>query len=214
VIQKTGPLALTDKKNIKNLVFDLGGVLIDWNPRRLFDSVFTDPGELEYFLTHICSPGWNLQQDAGRSLDFATRTLQAKYPAYHKEIGLYYGSWESMLGGAIERNVELMQAAKGKYKIYALTNWSAETFPLAQKRYSFLSGFDGMVVSGKVKLIKPDPAIYHYLLESFSLLAAECVFIDDNMENVQTASKLGFSVIHYEKETDLAAALRTHGVLV
>ena len=124
---------------IKNIVFDLGGVLIDWNPKYVFRTVFDTEQEVDDFLANICTMEWNVQQDAGRSLVEATQVLSEKHPQWAKEIALYYGRWEEMLGGPIAANVAVLEELihSKKYRVLALTNWSAETFPIAQSRYDF-----------------------------------------------------------------------------
>ncbi|NNE14066.1 MAG: HAD family phosphatase, partial [Saprospiraceae bacterium] len=128
---------------IKNIIFDLGGVLIDWDPKNVFRKVFTDSNQVDLFIEYICTMEWNVQQDAGRSLENATKVLQLKHPEWHNTIAKYYGEWETMLNGPIHETVKIFKTIKdaNKYKIYALTNWSAETFPIAIERYDFLKWF-------------------------------------------------------------------------
>lgn len=193
---------------IKNIVFDLGGVLIDWNPEYVFKSVFPDKAEMDFFLREICSPEWNAQQDAGRPFAEATAHLQEKFPKYGHEIALYYKNWTSMLGGAIEENVKLLDVLNEKYRLFALTNWAAESFPIAQKLFPFLGDFEGVVVSGEEKLIKPDERIYQVLLQRYNLVAKECLFIDDSLKNVKAANTLGFKTIHFSGESKLMEQLK------
>lgn len=197
---------------IKNIVFDFGGVLIDWNPVYLYRKVFDTEEEMNHFLTNVCAYGWNLQQDAGRSVDEATRELQAQHPEYAKEIGYYYGRWEEMLGGVIEKNERLVAPLSKNYKVYGLTNWSAETLPIAMQRYDFFSKLDGIVVSGDEKLIKPDPALYQVLLDRYNLRAEESLFIDDNAANIETGRQLGFHTIHFTDGVDLEQVLSEKGI--
>jgi 2-haloacid dehalogenase len=140
-------------KHLKNIVFDFGGVLIDWNPVYLYKKVFDSEEQMSYFLENICSSEWNIQQDKGRPLSEATELLQKKHPEYKNEIEMYYGRWTEMLGGLFEENVKLIKPLKEKYKVYGLTNWSAETIPHAMERYGFFKDLDGIVVSGEEKLI-------------------------------------------------------------
>lgn len=158
---------------------------------------------------------WNVQQDAGRSLENATKVLQLKHPEWHNTIAKYYGEWETMLNGPIHETVKIFKTIKdaNKYKIYALTNWSAETFPIAIERYDFLKWFNGIVVSGIEKCIKPDPKIYNIILERYNLIAEECLFIDDNTHNVQGAKSLGIEAIHFESPDQLDKQLKIIGVL-
>ena len=183
---------------IRNIIFDFGGVLVDWNPQYLFKDVFSDRSELDHFLENICTPDWNEKQDAGRSLSEAIRTLQESYPKYHDEIRLYYDEWTTMLGGPIEQNVALLKPLKMRYRLFGLTNWSAETFPIAYDLYPLFQEFEGIVISGVERLAKPDERIYLLLLQRYSLTAAESLFIDDNLRNVMAADRLGFNTVHLE----------------
>ena len=197
---------------IKNIVFDFGGVIVDWNPEYLFKDVFNDKSELDYFLENICTPDWNEKQDAGRSLSEAIRTQQEKHPEYHDEIRLYYDQWTTMLGGPIEQNVALLKPLKMNYRIFGLTNWSAETFPIAWDLYPFFGEFEGIVISGIEKLAKPDERIYLLLLERYGLSAAECLFIDDNARNISAAKALGFHTIHLGTDVCLKEELMQLGI--
>src|SRR4029078_6303569 len=147
--------------NINSIIFDFGGVLVDWNPRYMYKDVFENNSEMELFLTQICSEDWNLQQDKGRSLSEGTRVLQDKFPEHRTNIQLYYDQWEKMLKSDIPENVAILPQLKLKYKLYGLTNWSSETFPVALKRFSFFKYFDGIVVSGEEKMVKPDEDIFY-----------------------------------------------------
>jgi len=200
-------------QQLKNIVFDFGGVLIDWNPRYLYRKVFKTQEEMDFFLQNVCKYEWNLLQDAGRSLDEATRLLQEEHPEYKEEIGMYYGRWEEMLGGLFEDNVKLIRPLKAKYKVYGLTNWSAETLPIAQRKYDFFKLFDGIVVSGEEKRVKPDPQLYRILLDRYHLKAEETLLIDDNAENIETAKELGFKTVHLTPEVNLEETLKTMKVL-
>lgn len=192
---------------IKNIIFDFGGVLIDWNPRYMYQKVFDNQSEMEYFLTNVCTEDWNLQQDKDRSLAEGTQFLIQKFPNHSNLIKLFYDRWEEMLNGIIEENVKLIAILKSEYKLYGLTNWSAETFPIALKKYSFLQEFDGIVVSGTEKLIKPDPKIFNLLLNRYQLKAQESVFIDDNIKNIIAAKEIGFSTIHIDDNINLELEL-------
>ena len=184
---------------IKNIIFDFGGVLIDWNPRYLYRNLFHDELEMEFFLEKICSPEWNFKLDAGRSFNEATKELANKFPQYDNEIRIYYSDWIKMIGGAIEENVALIGDLKDKYRLFGLTNWSAETFPKVFNHYPFFKELEGIVVSGTEKLVKPDARIYKLLLTRYGLIANESLFIDDNQENINAANKLGFKTIHLKE---------------
>ena len=188
---------------IKNIIFDFGGVLVDWNPAYLYSKLFDNESDMHYFLENICSPEWNVQQDAGRPLAEATDVLQKEYPEHKEFIGHFYGRWEEMLGGLLEDNVRLMKMLKPKYPIYGLTNWSAETITIAYDRYDFFKHLNGIVVSGEEKLIKPDPKLYQILLERYNLKAEESLFIDDNIHNIEVAQTMGFQTIHFTEGMNL-----------
>ena len=182
---------------MKAAVFDLGGVLIDWNPRYFYKSVFADPAEMEHFLTRICGGAWNAVTDAGETFENAIPRWCEKFPDYARYISLFYSGWPQMLGGEIAPSVAALRALKqAKIPVYALTNWSAQTFPLARAKFPFFSMFDGIVVSGEEKLIKPDPRFFKLLLSRYGLRAQDCVFIDDNAVNVAAAQALGFAGLH------------------
>lgn len=200
-------------ESLKNIVFDFGGVLIDWNPVYLYREIFDTEEEMNYFLGHVCRYDWNLLQDAGRPLAEATRILQEEHPEYREEIAMYYGRWAEMLGGTIEENVKLIKPLRKKYKVYGLTNWSAETLPIAMKRYDFFNDLDGIVVSGAEKTVKPSPQIYRILLERYGIQAGESLFIDDNYANIETAQQLGFQTIHITDGVDLEKTLKVQSVL-
>lgn len=200
---------------IKAIIFDLGGVLVDWNPKYLYKKIFTDESEMKSFLETICTNDWNEEQDAGRTLQEATEVLIKEYPEQEENIKAYYGRWEEMLNGPIEGTVEIFKQLKelGKYKIYALTNWSAETFPIAKQKYDFLNWFDGVVVSGTEKIRKPDPAFFQILLDRYNLKPEEVLFIDDNFRNVKSALKMGIDSIHFISPEELHAELVDRGGL-
>jgi 2-haloacid dehalogenase len=198
--------------NINTIIFDFGGVLIDWNPRYMYRDEFEESSEMEHFLNKVCTEDWNLQQDKGRSLAEGTRILQDKFPEYVVKIQLYYDQWEKMIKGYIPQNVTVLRNLKEKYKLYGLTNWSAETFPIVFKRFSFFKLFDGIVISGEEKLIKPDKKIFELILERYHLEAKNSLFIDDNMNNIQAAKEIGFATIHVEKKTDLNSELYALGL--
>jgi 2-haloacid dehalogenase len=187
------------------IIFDLGGVLIDWNPRYVYNQVFDSEEKIDWFFENICTSEWNEKQDAGRSLQEATEELVAEYPGHEKEIRAYYHRWEEMLGGPIHETVEILRALidSKKYKIYALTNWSAETFPVAVQRYNFLQWFDGIIMSGEEKTRKPFPEIYQLLLDRFDVDAREAIFIDDSIRNIRGAEAIGIAGIHFQSPQQL-----------
>ena len=160
------------KNNIDTIVFDLGGVLIDWNPEYVYRDVFNgDQEKVDWFLNNICTSEWNVKQDAGRTLSEATELLVDQYPEYETWIRIYYDRWEDMLGGVIQETVDLLKKLKSEtnYRLIALTNWSAETFPVALRQFKFLIDFEGIVVSGNEKTIKPYSKIYEILIKHYQL---------------------------------------------
>ena len=183
---------------IRNIIFDLGGVLIDWDPKYVYRQIFKTEEEIDWFLENITTYEWNVEQDAGRTLEAATQLLLNKHPKWEKEIRAYYGRWEEMLGGPIEEMVELLNylLSLKKYRILALTNWSYETFPVAIDRYGyFLNLFEGILVSGMEKMKKPDREIYELMLSRYDLVAEESVFIDDSAKNIAGAEACGIKGI-------------------
>jgi 2-haloacid dehalogenase len=197
--------------NITSIIFDLGGVLIDWNPSYVFDKLFDNEEKKNHFFRNICTPDWNEQQDAGRPLKEATEGLIAKHPDWKPYIEAYYGRWEEMLGGPITGTVEIFRQLKqtNRFKFYALTNWSAELFPIALERYDFLHWFDARMVSGEEKLRKPFPEFYQLLLNRFHLQPEESLFIDDNLRNIKAAEALGLHCIHFLSPQQLRKDLAT-----
>jgi 2-haloacid dehalogenase len=201
--------------NIKTVVFDIGGVLIDWNPRHLYRKIFSSEEEMERFLSEVCTYEWNVQQDGGKLFSEATAELSARFPAYSDKIALYYGRWEEMLGGELTDTVNLFNELKSAgMPLYALTNWSHEAFPVAYERYGFMKQFDGIVVSGYEKLLKPDHAIYRVLMDRYNVNPAESVYIDDNKANAEAAAELGFHSIHFQSADHLRYELRSLGLEV
>jgi len=188
----------------KILVFDLGGVLIDWNPRYLYRKLIDDEDDIDFFLSEVCNSKWNLKQDAGRTLAEATAERIALFPEKKSLIEAFYDRWEEMLGGEIGESVKILRELKNKGEsIYALTNWSGETFPIAEERFDFLQWFDGTLVSGVEKMVKPDPAIFHLLLKRYELRAQDCLFIDDSIINIDAASEMGFETHHFKSPAGL-----------
>ena len=198
---------------IKNIVFDFGGVLIDWNPRYFYRDIFKVKSEMEFFLRDICGQDWIMKQDAGYSFSEATKELQNQHPEYSSEIDMYHKNWEIMIGGEIFENTKLLKTLKTKYRLFGLTNWSAEAFPIVYHRYSFFKTFEGIVVSGQEKMVKPNKDIYKLLLDRYRLLAVESLFIDDNINNIGMAKELGFFTIHVNGNQTLEEQLLKFGLL-
>lgn len=200
---------------IKNIIFDFGGVVMDWDPRYFFKSYFNDDEKMEYFLENIAQSSWNIEQDRGRPLQEGTDILVAQHPEWEKEIRAYYDNWPVMLRSDIPENVNVLRnLSNTNYELFGLTNWSQETFPYALENYDFFQLFNGkIVVSGDEKLVKPDPKIWHILIDRYQIQAEESVFIDDNAENIRVAGELGFKTVHVTNETKLDEELRKLGVL-
>lgn len=200
---------------IETIIFDLGGVLIDWNPFYLYRKIFNTDEEIQDFLDHICTFHWNEQQDAGRPLQEATEILIAQHPQHESNIRAYYGRWEEMLGGPIHNTVDLLKSIyqQGKHALYALTNWSHETFPIAQERYDFLQLFEGILVSGEEKMKKPDPRIYQLIIDRYQIEPSTALFIDDNWRNVDAARGIGMQAVHFQSPQQLSDLLIKKSVL-
>jgi 2-haloacid dehalogenase len=186
-------------QTIDTIIFDLGGVLIDWNPRYLYRKILKNEEEVDYFLNNICTSEWNDQQDGGRSFEEATLELIRKHPEWEEPISAWYGRWQETIRGPIDETVEILREIKasGKYKLYALTNWSAETFPWAYENFKFLQWFEGIVVSGVEKTRKPFPEFYEILLSRYGINREHAIFIDDNLKNVEGARAIGLPTIHF-----------------
>jgi 2-haloacid dehalogenase len=202
-------------QQIQTIVFDLGGVLVDWNPMYLYRKIFSKESEAQAFLENVCTFDWNEEQDAGRSLADATQLLLQQFPEQELHIKAYYTRWEEMLGGPIEGTVEIFSQLKRtkRYKIVALTNWSAGTFPKALARYDFLHWFDGRLVSGEENTRKPFPEIYEALISKFDLNPATSLFIDDNERNLIPAKAIGFNTIHFKSPEILEGQLKEMNLL-
>jgi len=203
-------------KSINTIIFDLGGVLIDWNPRYVFDDNYFETEESrQYFFNRVCTSDWNEEQDAGRSIVEATQLLVEQFPDWEKPIRDYYGRWTDMLNGPIHETVELFRELKEKdnYKIYALTNWQEGLFDIALVRYNFLHWFDGRVVSGEEKTRKPFPDFYQVLLNRYQVNPSEAIFIDDNLRNVKAAEELGINSIHFQSTPQLRQKLEEYKIL-
>jgi 2-haloacid dehalogenase len=199
---------------VNTIIFDLGGVLIDWNPDYVFKHIYPDPEKRKWFFENICTHEWNLQQDAGRSLQEATDEKVNEWPDYEEPIRAFYGRWEEMLGGPIEESVTLLKELKEQenMRLLALTNWSHETFPVALERYEFLHWFEGIVVSGIEKIIKPHREIFDLIISRYAIEPAYSVFIDDNAKNVEASEKAGLTGIHFRSPEQLRMELAQLGV--
>jgi 2-haloacid dehalogenase len=201
--------------HIKAVIFDFGNVLIEWEPRYVYQKYFpTDPDGMESFLKEVDFMGWNAHQDKGRKFEDGVADLSEQFPQYAQLIQAYHDHWEDSIGVAYWGTVEIMKQLKDRgYPIYGLSNWSAETFPYAREKYNFFDLFDDMVISGAVGYVKPEPEIYHMVLEKIGRPARECLFIDDSLANIQQAQKMGFETIHYQSTQQLAIELKSMNIL-
>lgn len=198
--------------DIKYIVFDFGGVLIDWDPLYLYKNRFKEKAELNFFLNEVCNHQWNEKQDAGRSFKDGIAELITEYPQYREEIELFHTNWIDMIGGEIKENTSLIDELRNEYLLFGLTNWSAETFPLVYNKYSFFKKLDHIIVSGEEKLIKPDPEIYKRLLYKCEIEAKHTLFVDDNELNTKAAQNLGFHTIHLKDGMDLREEMKKKGI--
>tara|TARA_S200000501_G_scaffold201994_1_gene190075 strand:+ start:503 stop:1114 length:612 start_codon:yes stop_codon:yes gene_type:complete len=194
----------------QTIIFDLGGVLVDWKPEYVFLNEFKgDRKKMNWFFENICTNEWNEQQDGGKLISKATEERIKLFPKYKSLIKMYYEKWEYMLKGEISGSVEILKKLKKmKFNLIALTNWSAETFPVALKRFKFLKLFSGIVVSGEIQMLKPFPEIYNHTLKKYDLNPSECIFIDDRPINVLGAKKCGIDGIIFETPLQLTKSLK------
>jgi 2-haloacid dehalogenase len=198
------------------VIFDVGGVLIDWNPRHLYRKLFDgdSDGAMERFLAEVCTPEWNLRQDVGRPFAEAVAELTGRFPDHADLIAAYDARWEEMVPGAHDETIEIVRELKARgTPLYCLTNFSTEKFPLMRRRFDVFDLFDGIVVSAEIGMVKPDPAVYRYLVERFGLEAPSCLFVDDVEANVGAASSIGMQAVHYLSGRQLRRDLQMRGVL-
>ncbi len=197
------------------VVFDLGGVLIDWNPRHMYRSLFNGNEEaMERFLTTVTTPEWNLEQDRGRPFAVGIEELVERHPHQEALIRAYWGRWQEMIKGPIHETVAVLADLRHRgVALYALTNWSAETFAMARHQFEFLGWFDGIVVSGEEGLAKPDEAIFRVLIERYHLAPERTVYIDDSMVNVGQARRLGLDAIQFRDAGELREDLRARDLV-
>lgn len=203
------------KQEIDTIIFDLGGVLVDWNPEYLYQHIFKDdPAKMDWFLSNVCTPEWNLAHDAGQKIADGEALKIAEFPEYETEIRAFYTDWEQMFHGTIEKNVELFHYFKASkdYKVYALTNWCAEKWDKAIELFPFFKEFDGVVVSGQEKCRKPSEKIFQIIFDRFQITPEKAVFIDDNKENIEASIKLKLNGIHFQNHEQLIQELKNLNV--
>lgn len=195
--------------NIKAVVFDFGNVLLEWNPRHVYRRYFLNNEEaMEEFLREVDFMEWNAQQDKGRTFAEGVTELSRQFPQYSDLIQAYYDNWTDSIGDYFSGTVEIMKRLKkAGYPLFGLSNWSAETFPIAREKYDFFNLLDDIVISGEVGMIKPEPEIFELLLEKIGKPANECLFIDDSMTNIEQARKMGFITVHFESPEQLEKEL-------
>lgn len=195
--------------NIKAIIFDYGNVLLEWDPRHVYRRYFDNDEAIDRFLHEVDFMGWNAQQDRGRTFKAGVADHSQKFPQYAHLFQAYHDHWKESIGNPLMDTVEILKELKqAGYPIYGLSNWSAETFPYARAKHAFFDLFDDMVISGAVGHVKPEPEIYHILLEKIGRLAEECLFIDDSLPNIKQAEKLGITGIHFQSAEQLRSELR------
>tara|TARA_Y100000590_G_C15602346_1_gene970599 strand:- start:218 stop:808 length:591 start_codon:yes stop_codon:yes gene_type:complete len=189
-------------------LFDLGGVFFDWDPKYFYKSIFSDE-EMNYFLEKVCSNEWNIKQDAGRLISDAEEEAINLHPKYCKEIRMYYKNHRKMIKGTFKEAIDLLNYLKSKnYFCYVLSNWSAETFVGMKRDYPFLNYFDGIIISGEEKLVKPNKKIFDLAIKRFNLIPNQTLFIDDRFENIRSAEKIGFKIVHLKKPNTINQLVR------
>ena len=204
-------------QKIKTIIFDLGGVLIDWSPEYVYLKEFRgDRAQMDWFLNHVCAWDWNVNQDAGYPIAKATEERIAMFPEYESFIRMYYGRWEEMLGFTHNGTLAILKELvdNPEYRVLALTNWSGETWPKAIAKFPWLQWFEGILVSGDEGMRKPFANIYELMLSRYSIQAEEAIFIDDSLKNIEGCEKLGIKGIHFKDSRTLAAQLRAAGLKV
>ena len=199
---------------IDTVVFDIGNVLLDWNPRHLYRKIFADSERMEWFLANICTPAWNLEQDRGRSFAEAVSLLSERHPEWSNEIAAFHERWVETVAGEIAGSRELLAELKRRgTRLYAITNFSAEKYDVAAARFGFFADFEGVVVSGQERLLKPDAAIYRLFLERYGVSPERALFVDDSQANVEGARRAGMHAVQFRDAAGLRADLVGLGLL-
>lgn len=201
--------------SIDTIVFDLGNVLIKWDPRQPYYEYFKDKEKMEFFFENICTMDWNIQQDKGRSLQEATDLLIGQFPEWEEPIRMYYDHWKEMITGPVQGTSDLLSQLfdQERYRLLALTNWSAETFPYALNRFDFLEFFEGIFVSGEENMIKPDLEIYEAFQDSYNIVPENTLFIDDSLANVNGAIEAKWNAVQFVDIYQLKNDLKEYGVI-
>ena len=195
---------------IKAIIFDIGNVLLEWNPRLVYRHYFLNNEEaMEQFLREVNFMDWNAQQDKGRPFVEGIAELSKQFPQYSDLIQAYHDNWIDSIGDYFAGTVEILKRLqKNGYPLYGLSNWSAETFPNAREKYDFFHLFDDIIISGEVGSIKPEPEIFEITVKRIGKPANECLFIDDSLANIEQARKMGFAVIHFQSSEQLTKELQ------
>lgn len=199
---------------IKNVVFDFGNVLLKTSPKYLYNKIFEDKERMDFFLREVCNPEWNSTLDAGKKYKHATEELAQTYPEFREEIIAHDQRFEEMILGEIIENTELISKLKENYRVFGLTNWPYEKYEVIKNKYSFINNLEGVVVSGREGVIKPNPEIYNILINRYAVNPTQSVFIDDLEDNVRTASEFGFQTILYNLDCDLKSELVGLGIII
>jgi len=202
-------------QSIQAIIFDFGGVLINWDPHELYNKYFShDRKAIDNFLSEIDFVHWNLAQDGGYPFSEAVQNLSEQFPQYAHLIRAYDLEWEESITGIIPETVEIVKKLKSAgYHLYGLTNWSAEKFSLVRHKFEVFDLFEEIVVSGEVKLVKPDPAIFQLLLDKIHFSAKNCLLIDDSLTNIEVAQRLGFLTHHFSSPAEFELSLFESGIL-
>jgi 2-haloacid dehalogenase len=201
-------------KRLRTVVFDVGGVLIDWDPRHLYSRLIPDPERMEVFLGEVCTPRWHLQHDLGLEFTDTIPPLVRAHPEWEEEIQAWGDRFEEMWGGQIQQSVDLLEALHRRATpLFASTNWGAQNWLLAKRLFPFLEWFNGTLVSGEIGIAKPDPRFYDLLIERFDLEPSSTLYIEDNLHNLEAAATRGFVIHHFSTPQKLAEELCRHGLL-
>ncbi|GAB4541069.1 MAG: HAD-IA family hydrolase [Anaerolineales bacterium] len=196
------------------VVFDFGGVLVQWNPRKIFQDYFPSPQAVDDFLAETRFSEWNAEQDKGRSFLEGIEIFSAEFPQYAHIIRAFHARWLDSIEGEISGTVEILRALKEqRLPLYGLSNWSMETFPMTRKMFPFFEWFDGVILSGEVKCVKPEPRIFELCLAMTQKAARECIFIDDSLPNIHAAQTMGFDALHFSTPEALRQDLQARRIL-
>ena len=201
--------------SIGAVIFDFGNVLVGWDPENLYRRLITDVGERRHFLTHVCSPAWNLEQDRGRPWAEAIDLLVAKHPEQADLIRAFHAEWDDMITGPVAEGHDILdRVLNAGIPAYGLTNWSGETYDTRGHHLPFTRHMRYVAVSGHLRMVKPEPEIYHHLLEKIALPPEQCVFIDDSERNIEAARQLGIKSVHFKNDGTTLEQLRALGLAI